>query len=336
MEPHRIEEWALRIIDRVNRRQPVEDSRVELKADWPEPGKAARRIAGHANAARGAPILWLIGVDERQGVVGVGTEESSTWFSSVRARFEELAPVLTDLAVPVGNLMVMALLFETDRAPFVVKNPAYNSRGGGPVQFEVPWREATAVRSARRSDLIRMLSPLRSSPEIEVLGAELEAQRDGERLHWSLEVDLYVVTDAGEQVVIPYHAYDVSVEEHAKPVGSPELARMRFEHRAISSPDNTARQEPGSRNLLVMSNSVSGTRGNFAEELRLFGPGRVTLGAMTTSELLDVMTVTKVLVRANLRPVRSGATIPVDVLMTKRYGDHHRHQWLQEGAAGVR
>lgn len=44
-----IEFWALSIIERVEKGQPVEDSRVELKGDWIDPKKAARRIAGHAN-----------------------------------------------------------------------------------------------------------------------------------------------------------------------------------------------------------------------------------------------------------------------------------------------
>ena len=64
-----IESWALRVLERVGNRQSVEDSKVELKAKWPDPVKAARRIAGHANAARGESILWLIGADEKQGVI---------------------------------------------------------------------------------------------------------------------------------------------------------------------------------------------------------------------------------------------------------------------------
>lgn len=59
-----IEYWALSIIDRVKSKQPIEDSRVELKASWPDPKKAARRLAGHANAARGEPILWLVGIND--------------------------------------------------------------------------------------------------------------------------------------------------------------------------------------------------------------------------------------------------------------------------------
>jgi hypothetical protein len=92
MNKTQIEAWALSIIDRVRADQPIEDSRVELKSEWIEAVKAARRIAGHANAARGEPILWLIGVDEEKGVVGAKQEELANWYSAVQNQFDELAP----------------------------------------------------------------------------------------------------------------------------------------------------------------------------------------------------------------------------------------------------
>jgi hypothetical protein len=47
-----------------------------------------------------------------------------------------------------------ALLFDTSRRPFVVKNPVYGNVNGGPVAFEVPWREGTetAIGAERGSD----------------------------------------------------------------------------------------------------------------------------------------------------------------------------------------
>ena len=48
------------------------------------------------------------------------------------------------------------------RAPraAVVKNPAHGQPNGGPVELEVPWRDAARLRSASHSDLILLLSPL--------------------------------------------------------------------------------------------------------------------------------------------------------------------------------
>jgi hypothetical protein len=82
MRAHEIESWALATIDRVVRNQPVEDSRVELKAEWPrDPSRAARRLAGHANAARQEPILWLIGVDEgARSVPGADYANLAFWW----------------------------------------------------------------------------------------------------------------------------------------------------------------------------------------------------------------------------------------------------------------
>jgi len=54
MRPCDIEAWAVPILERVEKKQPVEDTRVELKAIRPtDIKKTARKIAGHANAARG-------------------------------------------------------------------------------------------------------------------------------------------------------------------------------------------------------------------------------------------------------------------------------------------
>jgi len=159
MKPSDIETWTRSVISRVEKGQPVEDARVELKREWPDdPADMARRIAGHANAARGAPILWVIGVDQKgKAVPGVPDSDTAQWWPQVQRWFDGVAPRLVDLAVPHDSVTVVALLFETDRAPFVVKNPA-----GGKIGFEVPWREATSIRSARRDDLVgRTLGPKR-------------------------------------------------------------------------------------------------------------------------------------------------------------------------------
>jgi hypothetical protein len=61
------------------------------------------------------------------------------------------------------------LYFEAQQVPYVVKNPVYGKENGGPVKREVPWRDATRVRSANHSDLILLLSPLqRPALKIEV------------------------------------------------------------------------------------------------------------------------------------------------------------------------
>jgi hypothetical protein len=64
MLSQQLEGGVLHLVDRVVKGERVEDFRVECKADWPPAARAARRIAGQANTARGEPILWIIGLHE--------------------------------------------------------------------------------------------------------------------------------------------------------------------------------------------------------------------------------------------------------------------------------
>jgi hypothetical protein len=204
MRNHEIESWALDIVDRVRKQQPIEDDRVELKAEWPEATKAARRLAGHANAARGAPILWVVGVDEAAGAVpGINFSDVAAWYSAVSSQFDELAPQPVTLNVPAEGVTVAALYFETDRAPFVVKNPT-----GGTIQREVPWREATGIKSATRSQLLRMLVPQYHVPDAEVIAAYLDAlfrkSETGEPMaRWDLGIAIYIGQPRNQQLTIP-------------------------------------------------------------------------------------------------------------------------------------
>jgi len=207
-----IEAWALNIIDRVKAGQPIEDSRIELKSGWIDPLKAARRIAGHANAIRGGPILWLIGIDEKSGViVGAKREDLANWYKQVKVQFDGVSPDLTSINIPVDGTTVVALYFETDRIPFVVLNPSHGKPEGGPVEREVPWREGTATRSATRADLLRLLVPIQGLPEVEILAGELQVDPNsyGDERHnsiiWRLQMMLYVIPADREQVCIPLH-----------------------------------------------------------------------------------------------------------------------------------
>jgi hypothetical protein len=155
MTTYEIEAWALRAIEHVEKHEPSEDDRVELKAAWIDHEKAGRRIAGHANQVRGEPILWLIGVDENKGLMGADENDLATWRPQVKSHFDGPVPRLQSVLVHRSGKTAVALYFETEQRPYVVKNPT-----GGPAQLEVPWREGTAVRSANHSDLILLLSPL--------------------------------------------------------------------------------------------------------------------------------------------------------------------------------
>ncbi|MFI5299740.1 MAG: hypothetical protein ACHREM_16765 [Polyangiales bacterium] len=164
-----IEQWALRVIDAVVHRRPAEDERVELKSEWlPDDADFARRLAGHANSAGGEPILWLFGVDEKGArVPGATSRDFASWWPQVSTYFDGVAPTALALNIDHDGKVVVAVLVETDRAPFVVKNPQFGTKGV-PIAYEVPWRENTSIRTARREDLIRLLVPAVKRPTFEL------------------------------------------------------------------------------------------------------------------------------------------------------------------------
>ncbi len=219
MKNSEIQEWALQVIDRVKKRQNVEDSKEELKAEWPKDfAKVARQIGAHANAARGESILWLIGVDEKDGIKGADHVEFASWLSKVKSQFEsEHAPRCYDCNIHIDGETVAALVFETDQSPYVVQNPVHGKKDGGPVSLEVPWRDGTSTRSATRADLLKILVPLRKQPAFEIRSAELEG---GDAWSLSMRLDTYITHLDDQPITIPFHrcslTYQVGTGEEVK------------------------------------------------------------------------------------------------------------------------
>jgi hypothetical protein len=213
---HQVEAFVLEAIERVLAGHPIEDATIECKTTWPAPHDAARRIAGHANAARGRQIVWIIGVNEKsRSVAGASPVELATWWAQVRSQFDEgWAPELTgNYAIPLSGRTIIALVFATGRAPFIVRNPRFGRTDA--IQFEVPWREATGIRSASRAQLLRILSPLQDLPEIDVLGARLTARVDltraGPGWDWNLRVMAYIAPRTAP-IWIPFHRCRATID----------------------------------------------------------------------------------------------------------------------------
>ena len=212
MKQTEIEAWVLQVADQVSKKQPCEDNRVELKVNWPDdPYKAARQIAAHANASRGENILWIIGIDESKGITGADKTELANWLPQVRSYFSEVYPEVVDINVPVEDKTLVALLFSTESIPYVVKNKVYNQKGGGPVELEVPWREGCSTRSARRSDLIRLLVPISRLPTVNLLGANIVVREPHPDYIISITVHLYVCPYNFQKIAIPCHNCDLKV-----------------------------------------------------------------------------------------------------------------------------
>ncbi len=239
------------ILDRVEKGKPLEDSRDECKTTWPNwpagDEKMARQLAGHANAARGDPILWLFGVDEKgKRVPGVSSTEFSNWYAGLKKHFEEAwAPdPIVNINVPWKGIIVVAVLFETNRGPYVVKNPQ-----PGQIQFEVPWREGNSTQTARRRDLLRLLVPLQKMPELELISASLDARKrvEGQIGNWAIRFDLslglYILTRDSSRISIPGHRSTFSIDL--------VNATDSIYHRRVEFPGNYATS--GSGGLLVVN-----------------------------------------------------------------------------------
>lgn len=315
MRLHEIEHWALRIIDQVVNNKPDEDSRIELKREWPDAQKAARQIAGHANSCRGEPILWLIGVDEgSQSVPGVSPNELSIWYNQVKSQFDEkIAPSLVDLNVPYKGVVVVALYFDASRIPYVVK--IKNPKGGE--ILEVPWREGTEVRTARREDLIRLLTPVHRIPKVELLSANLSVIRHFEprddvplKYKWELTATYYFEADVDSILVIPFHRCNIEAQIADKLALNFRLIGL-FPPAVIDTGKKIVKVFPTSEGF-SNQRSFSETMKSTDDELFISGPGKVYMKAEYFSSGSTVEKSNETItVAANLAPIQTAVPIQI-------------------------
>lgn len=138
-----------------------DDTGIEFKGDWPDPVKKARQLAGAANALRGGPLIYVIGVHDKTGAVTLPTKtEPQEWYAGIRKSFDQVAPeLLRSQVVYFGeeSAAVVALIFDTSQFPYVINLPAENRR-------EVPMRVASGTESAHRNQLVRMFEPSLRAP----------------------------------------------------------------------------------------------------------------------------------------------------------------------------
>ncbi len=230
---HELEAWVLELVDRALGGQPIEDDRVELKSSVTDTVRAARRLAAHANTAGGGEILWIVGVDEREHrLVGGEREDLAPWVQQVATQFDGVSPELIDhLTIPVSGGTVVALLFDTRQPPYVVKNPSFGKHVEV-VSLEVPWREGTHTRTARRNELLRILSPTQLLPDVEQMGAYLTVRGFGsgktaEGLEWELLAGGYFTPRDDRPVSIPFHRIEARALVGGLDV---QLTKVRLDH----------------------------------------------------------------------------------------------------------
>ena len=168
-----LETRVITAVDQIRAGQQVEHDFIECKRDWPTDNKA-RQLAGSLNRAGGDPVIYIIGIDEKsKEVFDVSDTDVLNWWRQIAPKFDQAPPeMIRHIPVVVGEgEHVVAVAFASDRAPYVVKTGLANP------EFEVPMREATGTRSARRDELLRMLIPTASVPQAVALEAALSLEQ---------------------------------------------------------------------------------------------------------------------------------------------------------------
>ncbi|MEU7199379.1 hypothetical protein [Streptomyces sp. NPDC045470] len=216
MRRQQLELLTIQAVERVLTGNGNEDSLIEFKSEWPDVSKS-RQLAGHANSAQGEEIIWIIGVNEKQRkLTHPAKPDLATWWAQVGKRFDgQVTPEMTDLSVQIGHHgSVTSLLFQTDRAPYVVITEA-----GGKTERDVPIRDGTRTRSATRYELLRLLTPATSVPTFSLLGGEAHLSSPVTGYEWFFDGDVafYAEQPIGNSCFLPAHGMSglltITVEE---------------------------------------------------------------------------------------------------------------------------
>lgn len=215
MNRQQAERRALEALDAASRNESAEDSLVELKAEWPDPFRMARRLAGQCNSARGQPVLWLIGINEAGGVTQIEAREKSSWWPQVVSQFDGVAPELDDYISSTDKGRFTILVFRTDAAPYVVKGKASGGAEGS-YEREVPYRSGTGTRSAYRHELVRLLGSAPWRGDVRLFDARLELyhSREVNGYGYNFRVSLHFDHQGGGPLILPLALARVGVGPH--------------------------------------------------------------------------------------------------------------------------
>jgi hypothetical protein len=166
---------------------------------------------------RGQDIVWIIGIDDDAGViVGAEKEEVGDWYAQVCRYFDQAAPELSLTRVTsYKDRSVVALLFDTSAYPYVVTKGDKK----GAFEREVPMREGTRTRSARRSEIVRLFSLEREGRTIEITHCTVEAElypwqppSGGEFFWWHMRIHGFAVAGDGNELFLPARDTRIAID----------------------------------------------------------------------------------------------------------------------------
>ena len=236
LSPRQIELRAMMVLEQLRRGEFREDSRVELKTELTDDYKVARRIAGHCNASRGDMVLWIVGADEENGVVGWDAPDFSEYLPKLWSYFSDGHPACTEVAFQFDGFPCVALAFSTSRAPYLVRNPSCGSERGVVIEREIPWRDGTRIRTAKRDEVMRLLLDHTLTPQIEffrghvALSEFVDASRPpatGQAL-LNLQIEFYAMPRDEMSVVFPLHRISARLTDHGNEYTSEDFRNFRF------------------------------------------------------------------------------------------------------------
>jgi hypothetical protein len=322
MRDVQIEAWAVRKVAAIQAGGRPEDALVECKALWLDPGKAARQLGGHANAARGEPILWLIGVDEKRGPVPIENESAGeNWWPQVVKSFEGVPPELgRDLLVFAGEQPFHALLIETNRAPYVLRRPG---------DCDVPWRDGTHTRSARREELLRMLDDRDNNIPLRIRSGTLSLQA-GDVWQWEFQVALYAGAPFGSTIAIPDDDVSAVLTDG---VDGPRLA---FESAVLRPPTYFSSIGLGSGTSASAASQRHDTVHLGTDQVILTGPGPVvaTGHTRTSPDDPDFVNSEALILTLEITPAFTSTSLVVSVTFVRSETDgHSRVKWTADTQA---
>lgn len=175
-----------------------------------------------------------------------------------------------------GEVCCIAIAVDTTFAPFVVRNPEHGKSKGHVIDFEIPWRSGSRIRSARRDEIIRLLATDFTSPDIEVLKASItsSAMAAG-KMFCQLEIEFYIMPLSETRLELPLHR----IQGALKPDISDDWFKIRdFNFRGLYSGELTtiggSRQfrRSADEKFIVTSSGITvmaGTKGHVTAKLSI-------------------------------------------------------------------
>jgi hypothetical protein len=125
------------------------------------------------------------------------------WFAQVFGQF-------TDKHTPPHRMFQIhgtvgapvAIAFDPDGAPFLVKNPSYGNKLGEVIESEVSWREGTPTRSAKRGEFLSMMYRQTLVPDAETFNYKVRRKGEGTLPHFEIEFLVLIICASPRPIVI--------------------------------------------------------------------------------------------------------------------------------------